>query len=114
MGTKDRLEREALVSFLGQTANTMTASANLLPTLPIDPRKNDGSEVVRFCDGSVFAGEYQLTDVTTVYGGGKRSRSVGCVGRKIDGRNIEGLKHTPSKTTPPPSKKRLVQGRWVD
>jgi hypothetical protein len=80
-----RLKRETYVSFLGLVASSVEMNATVLPTLPLDPRVDDGSEVLRINDGTPFSGEYQITEVSTTYALGKRSRTVSGIGIKLDG-----------------------------
>lgn len=79
-----KLKHDMLVKILGQTANTLGFTANILPSTRVDPRYNNGLELVRLADGSVYSGVYLVTEVKTVYSNGQRSRTISGLGHKID------------------------------
>lgn len=99
-----RVKHDLLVSILGQTANTLTYSANVLPSESVDPRYHNGKELIRVIDGSAYSGVYLVSEVTTTYANGQRSRTIAGTGHAIDGANpskiIEDVKSKATTTLP--------------
>lgn len=100
-----KIQKELTVNMLSSTAKIVQFSANVLPTETVDPRGRDGTEVTNIQDGSTFSGDYIVTDMTTTYQGGQRTRSLNGIGRTLNGLNTKVLE-TPMRRDKATSKKK--------
>jgi hypothetical protein len=103
--TTQKVKHDLLVDILGQTASTLSFTANVIPIERVDPRFHNGRELMKIMDGSVYSGTYLTTEVTTTYQQGRRDRTVSGFGHAIDGANPTKLvedttKGTAKKTLP--------------